>query len=148
MTETTTKATETAATETKAPKAKDFTAYATKTPTSLHVHYAAWLQEKTGITFPEGTDVAKITQLAVSLYHDYQASPENKARREAEQANKTPKTPSKAAAALSAAEQEIERLKAELAAAQGTSENGKQAATATGEASSKPVGRRTAAAKK
>lgn len=121
MTETIVNVTETPdAKETKVAKAKDFTAYASKTPTSLHVHYAEWLQEKTGITFPEGTDVAKITQLAVSLYHDYQASDENKARRAAEQANKAPKAVSKAKQQLTAAQQEIENLKAQLAAAKAT----------------------------
>lgn len=121
MTETTVNATvETASTEGKAVKVKDFTAYAQKAPTNLHVHYAAWLQEKTGITFPEGTDVAKITQLAVSLYHDYQASDENKARRAAEQANKPVKTPSKVQQQLAEKDAELEALRAQLAAAQAT----------------------------
>lgn len=124
-------------TDAKAPKAKDFKAYAKKTPTNLHVHYTNWLADKTGIELPE--QAAKVVQLAVSLYHDYQASDENKARREAEAKARPEKAPGK----LAMAQAEIERLQAELAAARGT-----PSTTATGEASTKPVGRRAIAAKK
>jgi hypothetical protein len=135
--------------ETKAPKAKDFTSYAAKAPTSLHSHYADWLQAKTGIDFsnvPE-QELVKIVQLSVVLYHDYQASDENKARKAAEAAGKTAKAPSKVKQELAAKDAEIEALKAQLAAASATPANGPASATATGEASSKPVGRRTAAKK-
>lgn len=64
-------------------KSRDLSAYADKAPTNLHVHYAAWIEAKTGIR-PTDKDV----QLAVSLYADYQASPENKARAEAEKAER------------------------------------------------------------
>ncbi len=127
---------------------EQLTEAAKKAPTSLHTHYAAWMQEKTGITFPEGTDVAKIVQMAVTMYSDFQASPENAARKAQESSNKTPKAPSKVKAELTAAQDEIARLKAELEAAQATPANGPQSATASGEASTKPVGRRTAAVKK
>lgn len=64
-------------------KARDLSVYATKEPTSLHKHYAEWIEAKTGIR-PSDKDV----QLAVSLYVDFQASPENKARQEKEKAEK------------------------------------------------------------
>lgn len=64
-------------------KARDLSVYATKEPTSLHKHYAAWIEEKTGIR-PTDKDV----QLAVALYADFQASPENKARAEQEKLEK------------------------------------------------------------
>jgi len=141
-------ANETTATDAKTAKAKDFTAYVAKKPTSLHEHYAAWMLEKTGLELNvQSDDVTKIVQLAVSLYHDYQASPENKARREAEQASKPAKTPSKVKQELANKDAEIQRLKAELEAAKATPANGAPAATATGEASAKPVGRRTVAKK-
>lgn len=144
-----TNVTETTATETKAPKAKDFTTYATKAPTSLHSHYAEWMQEKVGMTFTASADdVTKIVQLAVTLYHDYQASDENKARKAAESANKTPKLPSKTKQELAAKDAEIEALRQQLAAATATPANGSPAPSATGEASTQPVGRRTATAKK
>lgn len=124
--------------ETKAPKAKDFTVYATKAPTSLHVHYAGWIQEKTGLELAVENDVmSKIVQLAVTLYHDYQASDENKARKAAEQANKPAKTPSKTAAELAAMAAEIEQLKAQLAAAQKTPATRKATAKATQTADAK-----------
>lgn len=134
-------------TETKAPKAKDFKSYATKAPTNLHVHYAAWMQDKTGLDLPVDDDVvAKITQLAVSLYHDYQASDENKARREAEQATKDAASP-KATKTPEQIQAAIAKLQAQLDAAKATPVTGAPVASATGEASKKPVGRKTAVAK-
>lgn len=65
------------------PKPRDLSVYATKEPTSLHKHYAQWIEEKTGIR-PSDKDV----QLAVALYADFQASPENKERQEKEKAEK------------------------------------------------------------
>lgn len=64
-------------------KTRDLSVYATKEPTSLHVHFAQWIEAKTGIR-PSDKDV----QLSVSLYADFQASPENKARQEKEKAEK------------------------------------------------------------
>lgn len=64
-------------------KTRDLSVYATKEPTPLHKHLAEWIEQKTGIR-PSDKDV----QLAVSLYADYQASPENKARAEAEKAER------------------------------------------------------------
>lgn len=67
---------------------KDYTAYATKAPTALHESYKAWLEAKVG------GDVAldlKTIQLAVVLYGDYQRSPEraaDKAREDAQAAEK------------------------------------------------------------
>lgn len=124
-------------------KVRDFTTYAAKEPTNLHVHYTKWIADKTGIELPE--QAAKVVQLAVSLYHDYQKSDENKARREQEAmeraANAKPgKTPEQL-------ESQIAKLQKQLEAAKATPANGPQAATATGQASTKPVGRRTAAKK-
>jgi hypothetical protein len=144
MTENTTTTTDAKATE-KAPKAKDFTSYKEKAPTNLHRHYAMWLQEKTGITFPADVDVSKVVQLAVSLYHDYQASDENKARREQEAAERVANA--KPGQTPEQLEAKIAKLKAQLEAAKATPANGTQSATATGQASTKPVGRRTAAKK-
>lgn len=62
---------------------RDLSVYATKEPTSLHKHFAEWIEKKTGIR-PSDKDV----QLAVSLYKDFQASPENKEQQEKEKAER------------------------------------------------------------
>jgi hypothetical protein len=134
--------TENTTSKTDAKKVKDFTAYTTKTPTNLHVHYTAWLAEKTGFNFSDANEAAKVVQLAVSLYHDYQASDENKARRELETAEKAAAS-TKAAKTSEQLEAAIAKLQAQLAQVKETPANGSPSATATGEASSKPAGRRS-----
>lgn len=64
-------------------KTRDYSQYATKAPTGLHVGLVEFIEAKTGIKVS-----AKDVQLAVALYADYQASPENKARAEAEKAER------------------------------------------------------------
>jgi hypothetical protein len=124
----TTAITETAATEsaaTKAAKSKvrdaeAMKAVAAKAPTSLQKHYTTWLAEKTGFTFSNDDEAAKIVQLAVSLYHDYQASPERAEQKALEASTKTVKAPSKVKQELAARDAEIAKLKAELEAAKST----------------------------
>jgi hypothetical protein len=64
-------------------KTRDLSVYKDKEPTSLHKHFAEWIENKTGIR-PSDKDV----QLVVALYADFQASPENKERQEKEKAEK------------------------------------------------------------
>jgi hypothetical protein len=99
-----------------APKVKDYKSYATKAPTSLHQHYTTWLSQKTGITVTAET--VKVVQLAVTLYHDYQASAENVQRRAVEATERninsgSAKTPEQIAA-------QIVKLQAQLDAAKAT----------------------------
>lgn len=106
---------------TETAKTRDLSVYADKAPTSLHEHFTVWIKEKTGIA-PSVKDV----QLAVSLYADYQASPENKARAEAEKAEReAAKAQAKTAKKTGPRSPEARELK-ELKAAAATLEKLKQ----------------------
>lgn len=73
---------------------RDLAAYADKVPSDHNVAFAAWITENTGVK----VDVKSIS-LAVALVHEYQKSPENKARRaEAAKAAKVAAAEKKAAA--------------------------------------------------
>lgn len=73
---------------------RDLAAYADKKPTDHSVAFAAWITDNTGVK----VDVKSVS-LAVALVHEYQKSPENKARRaEAAKASKAAAAEKKAAA--------------------------------------------------
>lgn len=68
---------------------RDFTKIVEKEPTNLHSHYWDWIKDKTGYESSASDEEAvKIVQMAVSLYQPYQASAENKQRREDEKAQR------------------------------------------------------------
>lgn len=89
---------------------KDFSQYASKEPTPLHVSYKTWLAEKIGI----GADALdlKTIQLAVVLYGDYQASPERKADKAREDAQAAERKAAQAAKSGKATTTRQQRLHA------------------------------------
>lgn len=91
---------------------KDFTYLADKEPTDLHVSYAAWIQEQTGVA----VDV-KTVQLAAVLRMAFQASERNQEDLERRRAEAAAKQSAKAAAKEAKEREEYERLQAKFAAA-------------------------------
>lgn len=106
--------TEAPAEQDKAAAKNDFTKYVVKAPTNLHRHYWDWIKEKTGIELDAtDEDAVKIVQIAVSAYQTYQASPENKKRRQDEaEAKLAAAEEAKAAKAAAAAEKAAAKAKA------------------------------------
>jgi hypothetical protein len=79
----------------------DYTKYLTKEPTDLHIRFADWIKEKTGLTFATKKDEAaflRAVALSVYLRIPFQSSPENQAALEAAKTDKAARDVEKAAA--------------------------------------------------
>lgn len=129
---------------------KDFASYLDKEPSSLHRHFWGWMKDRgatpAGVSDETG---AKMIQMFLITHHTWQASPENRARREAERAdrNKTrelSKAEREKAKAVKREQKEAEKAAAAEAKAQ--READKQARAAEKEAAAKAKKSEAAAA--
>lgn len=117
----------------------DFSVFATKAPSNLHRHYAAWLATKVGDESLNSEETVKMIQLFLGTHQMYQASDEAKQRREDEAANRPVKTPSKVKALVLDQAAEIARLKELLAAASTSKQLDAKKAAAAKAAAAKPA---------